>query len=404
MLKKHISQYTDEELEAWIQQLVYDESPESMTLEYKSEQSFSNKFRLEIAKDISSFANTKGGVIIYGIPERRVSDGTEEKAVPCSEYGIAPVPNFESRLEDILTETTSPHLPDLLIKKVAISKRPGHVVYVVWHPESWLGPHMVQGLKEQRYYKRGLRRTVKMTEPEVRDAYIRTRRNVEIAEQFLDSSEINYILRLFPSGISVSQAVTCPQLLLVDRVDYDSAEMRGWLEHNWYPQRGLSPDGSGRTWYPSLHGAQIGMKGFGLGSPEQSKLHYWVELHRNGAINTLWQTHIRETDGNHLLPWQTEIEILSDFMKFNKDFYMKIHYYGPLRFRFIISNLAGVELIPSEKDEPLAAQLPNNTFKVDLVEDSAKLFENPNSIAQTFLNRLFQAFGKWEAPRLDSLV
>ncbi len=31
MLKKHISQYTDEELEAWLQQLVDDEAPNKVT-------------------------------------------------------------------------------------------------------------------------------------------------------------------------------------------------------------------------------------------------------------------------------------------------------------------------------------------------------------------------------------
>ncbi|MFC2062335.1 helix-turn-helix domain-containing protein [Chloroflexota bacterium] len=81
MLQKHIAQYSEQELEALVQHLVTDEWPESMTLEYKSEQSFNRGARLEIAKDISSLANTKGGTIIYGIPERRISDGAEDTAI-----------------------------------------------------------------------------------------------------------------------------------------------------------------------------------------------------------------------------------------------------------------------------------------------------------------------------------
>jgi len=400
MLQKHISQYTDEELEAWIQHLVDDEVAESMTLEYKSEAPFSKTLKLEIAKDISSFANTKGGVIIYGIPERHVSDGTEKKAIPCSDYGTEPVPNFESRLEDILTETISPHLPDLWIREVPISQKPGHVVYVVWHPESWLGPHMVQGYNEQRYYKRGLRRTIKMSEPEVRDAYTRVQRGIEIAEQFLDSSEINYIRKFFPPNISVSQAVICPQLLVGDRVNYSSADMREWLRSNSYPQSRLT-GGATFFWYPSLHGAQIVMKQE-VPYPTTARpeaVIYWVELHRNGTVNALWQTHVRERNNNpHLLFWVNEVGVLSDFISFTKNLYTKICYYGPFRFRFSISNLDRVEFKPSEADKSKVAQLPGGMFKADLVEDSARLFENPKVILQSLADCLFQAFGEWKAP------
>ena len=91
-----------------------------------------SKTRLETAKDISSFANTKGGTIIYGIPERHVPDGAEEKIIPESVYGIEPIQDFESRLENALTDTISPHLPDLWIRKVQISQQPNYVVYIVW--------------------------------------------------------------------------------------------------------------------------------------------------------------------------------------------------------------------------------------------------------------------------------
>jgi len=50
-----------------IQKLIENKIEESLTLEYKRELSRNNK---EIAKDISAFANTSGGVIIYGIEEK----------------------------------------------------------------------------------------------------------------------------------------------------------------------------------------------------------------------------------------------------------------------------------------------------------------------------------------------
>lgn len=402
MLQKHISQYGDEELGAWIQQLVDDRTPESITVEYKSEEAFSEKFKLEMAKDISSFANTKGGVVIYGISEERASTGTEELAIPFSEYGTPPIANFVSRLENILIDTISPHLPDLWIREVPIPRKPGYVVYVVWHTESWLSPHMVQGYHEQRYYKRGLRRTMTMTEAEVRDAYIKGQRMVERAEQFLDSTDISYIRSYFPSHMSVSQAVSCPQLLVVDRVNYIDVEIRQWLGDNLYSQQRLSPDGSSVSWYPSLYGVQCGMRAL-VPIPStmgQQTMYYWVELHRNGAINVLWRTTIFKREETSFLDWSRELGRLWDFIRFNKDFHTRISYYGPLRLRFSVSNLALVELKPSEVQEPQVAQLPDNAFRADLVEDTAKLVENPTGILQSFANRLFQAYGLWEAPTL----
>lgn len=401
MLQKHIAQYSEQELETLIQRLVTDRCPESMTLEYKAEQSFNSRARLEIAKDISSFANTKGGTIIYGIPERRLSNGVEETAIPESEYGIRPVPDFEIRLESALTEVLSPRLPDLWIRRVTLSQRPGHVVYVVWHPESWLGPHMVQASHEQNFYRRGLKRTVKMAEPEIREAYVKVQRLVERAEQFLNSRDVNYIRDSFPDATSISQAASCPQLLVMDRIDFGGTEMREWLHNNVYPQRSMSPDGSAVVWYPSLYGVQAGMRGIAIAQTAgQRTMHYWIELHRNGTVNVLWQTpliSIRREE-IHFLDWRKELTILRDFVNFNKVLYEKIRYFGPFRLRFTITKLGFVELRPAEGEEPLAAQLPNNTFSAELIEDTARLFENPNVLVKSFADRLFQAYGVWEAP------
>ena len=57
---------------------------------------------------------------------------------------------------------------------MALTEYPGKVVYAVWTPESWLGPHMVEGYSDQRYYRRGQLRAVPMAEHEVRQRHERT--------------------------------------------------------------------------------------------------------------------------------------------------------------------------------------------------------------------------------------
>ena len=54
-----------------LQQLIRDNVEESLSLEYKSAGSFakSDGKRAEVVKDVSAFANSSGGVLIYGIAE-----------------------------------------------------------------------------------------------------------------------------------------------------------------------------------------------------------------------------------------------------------------------------------------------------------------------------------------------
>lgn len=53
-----------------IEELIKAQVQESLNLDYKRSNSISNKSRAEIAKDVSAFANSDGGLIIYGVEEK----------------------------------------------------------------------------------------------------------------------------------------------------------------------------------------------------------------------------------------------------------------------------------------------------------------------------------------------
>ena len=57
--------------EAAVQQLIDDETEESLILEYKSAGSLGKQERkkTEITKDVSAMANSDGGILIYGVKE-----------------------------------------------------------------------------------------------------------------------------------------------------------------------------------------------------------------------------------------------------------------------------------------------------------------------------------------------
>lgn len=154
MLEKHPDALTDSELYQKINSWVLTTNPESIFLDYKRELSFSNKKeKIEIAKDISSFANSQGGCLIYGIDEEREAD--KSIPIPKKEYGILPIQSNVIDIENILNSIISPPLPDLRIRAVKLEHDPSKVVYLLWHSKSWFAPHMVSGFKDARYYKRG---------------------------------------------------------------------------------------------------------------------------------------------------------------------------------------------------------------------------------------------------------
>jgi hypothetical protein len=111
MFKRHLADYTDDELFSQVLTHVENQVPEGKHLDYKAQPPslVKHKDRREAAKDISSFANELGGCLIYGIPEMEVALPDKTKiGVPQKPYGIPPIHGFEELLENVLTDAISP--------------------------------------------------------------------------------------------------------------------------------------------------------------------------------------------------------------------------------------------------------------------------------------------------------
>ena len=138
-----------------VQNLIENKIEESLTLEYKSELGKKNK---EIAKDISAFANTKGGTIVYGLKEK---DGIPISVSWIKEKGI------KERIENISNTAIQPGITGILIDRIQNPENESESIYVVTVPESFEGPHMAN----HSYYKRHNYSSVPMEDSEVKDAF-----------------------------------------------------------------------------------------------------------------------------------------------------------------------------------------------------------------------------------------
>lgn len=148
---------------------------ENLSLDYKRADSLSKidgRRRIEVTKDVSSFANSSGGVLIYGIAE--FGDDTKrhlpERFDPIARNEIS-----KEWLEQVI-QTIQPRIEDVLIHPVVISESGNTVCYVVEVPQS----HTAHMARDHRYYRRHNFNVLAMEDYEVRDVMNR-RKHPKIA-------------------------------------------------------------------------------------------------------------------------------------------------------------------------------------------------------------------------------
>ncbi len=167
-----------------IERLIRDGVEEGPTLDYKSDLG-SNK---DIAKDINAFANTIGGVLIYGV-------GDIDK-VPTG-FNWLSYEGIEERIQNIARTAIKPPLKGLTINRFP----PGDIskfVITVQIPASPEALHMT----DYRYYKRQGSESVPMEDYEVKTAMFgkglksslreEVKENSALAKQTLELIEVIY--------------------------------------------------------------------------------------------------------------------------------------------------------------------------------------------------------------------
>jgi hypothetical protein len=124
--------------------LVANKVQENIQLEYKASAALSKASKSEIAKDASAFANSDGGVLVYGVAEDQNHDpdrldGGADHALFSGEW-----------IEQVLQSNISPRLDGVEIAPIRASAT--HSYYAVKIPKTFRGPHQERGAK--KYYKR----------------------------------------------------------------------------------------------------------------------------------------------------------------------------------------------------------------------------------------------------------
>jgi predicted HTH transcriptional regulator len=137
-VQKPIDSLTIEDLRA----LVANGVSEGRSLEYKEElPGGSSGDRKEFLADVSAFANTSGGWLLYGISEER-DDAGKPTGVPREMRGVQGNQDAEMlRLDSIARDGIEPRIHGLRWRAIPLTD--SAFVLVCWVPKSLHSPHMV---------------------------------------------------------------------------------------------------------------------------------------------------------------------------------------------------------------------------------------------------------------------
>lgn len=146
-----------------VEQLVANKVPEDIHLDYKRSDAVNHNQRNEIAKDVSAFANSDGGIIVYGVVEQGHSPVQIDDGVDHQQFS-------REWLDQVIRSNITPRVDGIRITQIPLSI--DRSLYAVLIPKSFRGPHQAP---TKQYYKRYNFISVPMEDYEINDVRQRRR-------------------------------------------------------------------------------------------------------------------------------------------------------------------------------------------------------------------------------------
>ncbi len=188
-----------------IQRLIADRVQEGPHLEFKRELpiTWDSSAKHELLADVTAFANSGGGDLIYGVDE---NDSAE--AIAIFPQILGSVDQEVRKLQDFLLNLAEPRLPSVQVHAVQVNEagKTGHVI-LIRVPQSWASPHRVK-TNQHIYVREGLRKRP-LDVPELRALFLRTEGQAQRVRDFR-SERLAKIL----TGETPTSLMAGPQLVV----------------------------------------------------------------------------------------------------------------------------------------------------------------------------------------------
>lgn len=219
-----------------IEALIKSQRQEDLNLDYKGSEALAKTDgkKSEITKDISSFANSDGGIIIYGVRE---FNEAEKRHLPEKiDDGLNPDEISKEWLEQVINSGVKPKIDGLRIKSIGVHA--DKVIYLVYIPKSTT----VHQASDKKYYKRFNFQSIAMEHYEVLDILNRSVKP-DLTPSFLlvpAGNTVHLLILLVNNGSSVIENISFELSLPSDMIINANGDSfrRGTFRNLLVPPRG----------------------------------------------------------------------------------------------------------------------------------------------------------------------
>jgi len=300
---------------------------EKKTLDYKERFSGNGESdKKEFLKDVTSFANSSGGDIIYGIKE--------ENGVPVELVGILNE-EIDSKIrwiEDLVRQGVSPRIPGIKIQPIYVND--DEKALIIRIPKSWRSPHCVTLQNWSRFFARSSNGVFQLDVDELRSAFILSDTLGEKIQNFKNDRIANILAEETPMKLYSNSNIL---LHIIPLSAFDITSDKIDIKKVFNSQK-LSPI------YYGASKRRINFDGMILYSEaiEAGKVDTYIQLYKNGIIEAVESSFLSFVDnsGKKTIPFvayeEELIKSTKQYVDFLKDMNVELPY-------LIFVTLAGVK-------------------------------------------------------------
>jgi len=354
---------------------------ERTQIDYKSTLDFekSRETYKELLKDISSFANSRGGIIFVGVKEPTENLSVEEQVV-----GMKNCKEVSSNIERVCTTSIEPRIPSLIITYVKVFEE--KEILVIYVPVSSIKPHMVNYNGHRTFYIRHSESSVPMTVQEIRDSVLFSSNIEKTAIQIAQEEELDildYYVKNEP--IFILQAV--PLLNLEIPIDVQSKIVQDII-------RGATRSSGGNFCINSMIRPTPTMKGI-MGSNSRSNREWISEIHRNGFIQLVYFIRSYNQSGStKYFLYDTHIELFRTFFDFCEEIWNKLGIDLQYLMRCKIINANGLIYYPDNNFRSTEGVFERN--QIVFQNQTKNIGDNLISIFEIWEEQFYNVQGRWK--------
>lgn len=369
MINKNISDISYQDIELLLENKI----DESDILDYKIEMISDDS----LIKHVCSFANTRGGDMVFGIKE------SGKGGYPIEIIGLNSSNINKERIEQIILSNIIPRL-DVKIKSMEIPNSEKSIL-LVRIPDSYQKPH--QNNKNKKFYKRFQFESIEMIENEVSDSYRKRFSNYKQVNQYIkeilvdekeDTITVNIIV--MPSNI---------EHRLIDASNYDEIEKLQSIqcESNFndmgLPNNGLQPFSYGLTskYYNDTRKEEL-------------------QIHRNGCIQYIYY-YTMEKDSTILLLYSHMVKKLMQILQFANIVLSNYNYFGDVKIVSTLKSSSNNAIPDQEGDWFMNKPLDSLNIVIEREHSMYYVETKYEQITSSIMNEIFNHYGVFRCPSFD---